>query len=114
MAQITEGLLRTHHCAQLKASDQDQIVTLCGWVNKKRDLGGLHFIDIRDKYGLTQLSFDHYLDKGGKEELLKNATGEEFEELQRQKFMNLKFYPSVIKIAFPFYLMPWALRPMRT
>lgn len=74
MAQITEGLLRTHHCAELKASHQDQIVTLCGWVNKKRDLGGLHFLDIRDKYGLTQLSFDHYLQNGGKEELIKNAS----------------------------------------
>ena len=32
-------------------------VTLCGWINKYRNLGGLHFVDLRDKYGLTQLGF---------------------------------------------------------
>ena len=54
------GLMRTHNCAELRASDIGKEVTLCGWNNKYRDLGGLHFIDIRDKFGLTQLAFDEY------------------------------------------------------
>ena len=35
-------------------------MTLCGWVNNYRDLGGLHFIDLRDKYGMTQLGFEKF------------------------------------------------------
>jgi len=54
------GLLRTHSCAELRAEHVGAKVTLCGWVNKYRDLGGLHFIDIRDKHGLTQLSFEEF------------------------------------------------------
>ncbi|MBD65014.1 MAG: aspartate--tRNA ligase [Halobacteriovoraceae bacterium] len=52
--------MRTHHCAQLRNEDVGKKVTLCGWNNKYRDLGGLHFVDIRDKNGLTQLAFDEY------------------------------------------------------
>lgn len=55
-----KGLMRTHNCGELKASDEGKEVTLCGWLNKDRNLGGLHFIDIRDKFGVTQLSFDQY------------------------------------------------------
>ena len=51
------GLMRTHHCGELRKENVDNEVILCGWVNKYRDLGGLHFIDLRDKFGLTQLSF---------------------------------------------------------
>ena len=54
------GHMRTHSCGELRASDVGKKVILCGWLNKDRDLGGLHFIDIRDKYGVTQLSFDQY------------------------------------------------------
>jgi len=49
---------RTHKCNELKISDVDKIVNLSGWVNRKRDHGGLLFIDLRDHYGLTQLVFD--------------------------------------------------------
>jgi aspartyl-tRNA synthetase len=51
------GLIKSHHCAELRLTDIGKEVTLCGWVNKYRDLGGLHFIDVRDKFGLTQLGF---------------------------------------------------------
>jgi aspartyl-tRNA synthetase len=55
-----KGLLKTHNCGELRASDNDETVTLCGWIGKYRDLGGLHFIDLRDKYGITQLSFENF------------------------------------------------------
>ncbi len=63
MATITignKGLLRSHTCGELRIDHKDSKVSLCGWVNKSRDLGGLHFIDLRDKYGLTQLSFKEF------------------------------------------------------
>jgi len=59
MAELN-GLLRTHNCGELRSSDEGQEVVLCGWVNKYRDLGALHFIDVRDKYGLTQLGFEDF------------------------------------------------------
>lgn len=50
--------MRSHYCGQLEKSLVDQTVTLCGWVNKRRDLGGLIFIDMRDREGLVQVVFD--------------------------------------------------------
>ncbi|CAB0149461.1 Aspartate--tRNA ligase [Pseudidiomarina piscicola] len=50
--------MRSHYCGQLETSLVDQQVTLCGWVNKRRDLGGLIFIDMRDRTGLVQVVFD--------------------------------------------------------
>ncbi|MBD1393442.1 aspartate--tRNA ligase [Mucilaginibacter glaciei] len=48
-------MLRTYTCGQLNISNLGETVTLCGWVQKSRDLGGTTFIDVRDRYGLTQL-----------------------------------------------------------
>ena len=48
-------LKRTHTCGQLRAADVDSSVRLNGWVDGNRNLGGLLFIDLRDRYGVTQV-----------------------------------------------------------
>ncbi len=50
--------MRTHYCGQVTAADLDQTVTLCGWVHRRRDHGGVIFIDLRDREGLVQVVCD--------------------------------------------------------
>ena len=52
-------MLRTHTCGELNATNINQTVTLCGWIQKIRKLGGMIFIDLRDRYGITQLAFNN-------------------------------------------------------
>ncbi len=76
-------MLRTHTCGELRKEDKDKQVVLCGWVHRRRDHGKLIFIDIRDRYGLTQVVFvpsvspqAHALAQGLGPEFVIRLTGE--------------------------------------
>ena len=51
-------MYRTNTCGELTIKNVGQVVTLCGWLQRSRDLGGMTFIDLRDRYGITQLAFN--------------------------------------------------------
>ncbi|MEO5571489.1 MAG: aspartate--tRNA ligase [Bacteroidia bacterium] len=56
-------MLRTHTCGELTIASAGQHVTLCGWVQRSREMGGMIFVDIRDRYGITQLVFNMEVNK---------------------------------------------------
>ena len=76
-------MLRTHTCGQLRKSEIGQEVELSGWVYRRRDHGGVIFIDLRDRYGLTQIKFD--LNHGTTEEVMKEA-----DQLRSEWVINVK------------------------
>ncbi len=63
MAEYMTGLKRTNYCGDLRLSDIGKEVTVCGWVQRCRDLGQLIFIDLRDRTGIVQLAFNDETDK---------------------------------------------------
>lgn len=69
-------MYRTHHCGELRLSDIGKLSTLSGWVQRTRQLGGMTFVDIRDRYGITQAVFNMNTDAALCEQA--NKLGREF------------------------------------
>src|SRR5664279_2901917 len=67
-------MYRTHTCGELRITDLNKEVTLAGWVQTIRKFGSITFIDLRDRYGITQLLFNEKLT----EQLDRNPLGREF------------------------------------
>ena len=63
MGEALKGLKRTHMCGELRESHIDQAVTVMGWVQRKRNLGGLIFVDLRDRTGILQVVFGEEFSK---------------------------------------------------
>lgn len=63
MPESMTGLKRTDYCGELRAKDCGREVTVCGWVQRQRDLGQLIFIDLRDRTGIVQLAFGDQTDR---------------------------------------------------
>ena len=69
-------MYRSHTCGELRIGDINKTVTLCGWVQKIRKMGGMTFVDLRDRYGITQIASDESIDKSVFETM--NELGREF------------------------------------
>src|SRR3989338_1282570 len=78
MSQTSTRFVRSHTCGQLSKKNLGEEVTLCGWVSKRRDHGGLVFVDLRDRYGLTQIVFDPEISGGDKAHGIAGALRSEF------------------------------------
>lgn len=112
-------MLRTHTCGELNISHLGETVTLCGWVQKSRDLGGTTFIDVRDRYGLTQLVFNTETDASLREtsrslgrEFVIQVTGEVLERTSKNAKMatgDIEISVTAIEILNPAKIPPFMI-----
>ena len=113
-------MYRTHTCGELRAEHIGQKVTLAGWVQRIRDLGAMSFIDLRDRYGITQLVTDEntpaevteVLEKLGREFVIQ-ATGTVRERSSRNKNMatgEIEIELSELKILSPSAVPPFTIQ----
>ena len=103
-------MYRTNTCGELTSSDKGKTVTLSGWVHRRRDHGGVIFIDLRDRYGLTQVVFDPEFEKTAhsaaedvRSEYVLKVTGEvrnriEGQENKRIKTGEIEVYISKLEV----------------
>ena len=89
--------IRTHTCGDLRTDHIGESVVLKGWVDTRRDLGGLIFVDLRDRYGLTQIVFEprqqkvaHGIAEGLKSEYVISVEGKVVARSEDQVNKNLK------------------------
>ena len=96
-------MFRTNTCGELRISDVNKQVTLSGWVQRSRKMGGMTFIDLRDRYGITQLVFNEEVDAELCEKA--NKLGREFVfklwELSMSVSIRMPtFLPVILKLSF--------------
>ena len=83
------GIKRTDYCGTLNRTNEGQTVTVCGWVQRRRDLGSLIFVDLRDRTGIVQLAFDDNTEKTVFEKAV--TLRSEFVAMATANHMNLYF-----------------------
>lgn len=76
LKKLFQNMYRTHTCGELRLSDAGKLIELSGWIQRTRKMGGMTFIDIRDRYGITQLVFNSEADSTLFDEA--NSLGREF------------------------------------
>lgn len=114
-------MLRTHTCGQLRIADINQIVTLCGWVQVVRDKGGIIYIDLRDRYGITQLILNENSSDAGvialarslSREFVIQATGEVVERVSKNDKINtgdIEIKVTALEILNPAKLPPFLIQ----
>lgn len=96
-------MYRTNTCGELRLSDAGKEVTLAGWVQRSRKMGGMTFVDVRDRYGITQIVFNEADDmnlceaanKLGREFCIqvKGIVSERQSKIQRWRLVTLKSLP---------------------
>ena len=77
---------RTHTCGQLSIKDLKKTISLNGWISKTRDLGSLIFIDLKDRYGTTQVVFNQDTNNENQTQIFENSNSEE-ETLTKEREM---------------------------